>query len=97
MLPERAVIDGIPVASVTSLRTSEYETPSEVRPNSLTKNSAMRRDSPVSLSARDISIAIRTSQTDGVANPLRARSMGTPPTMMSIVTPITTICVPGRG
>ena len=43
---------------------NEYATPSELFPNARTKNSAMRRASPVWISARDIKNATNTSQTD---------------------------------
>ena len=97
MPPDRAVIDGIPAASVTSLRTSEYDTPSELLPNARTKKRAMRRDRPVSLNTRDISIAPSTSHTDGEEKPVSADAIGRPPTMTNSVRPMTTIAAPGSG
>ena len=90
MLAERAVIDGTPVASVRSVMCSAYPSPSAVRPIALTNTSAIRRASPESRSALDMSIAASTIQTDGDPYPLRARSTGTPPTTTSVVTPIST-------
>ena len=65
MLADRAVIEGTPVHSVRSVRWSEYPRPSEVRPIARTNHRAMRRASPHSRSARDMSIAISTIHTDG--------------------------------
>ena len=79
MPPLRAVIDGMLAASVTSLRTSAYERPSDVWPTARTNSSAIRRASPVSRSATAISMAASTIHTDGDAKPESACGIVTPP------------------
>jgi len=95
--PERAVIDGMPPASVTSLNTSAYATPSELAPKVRTNSSATRRARPVSRSTRAISIAPSTSQTEGDENPPRASAIGRRPTSTSSVSPMMTMAAPGSG
>ncbi len=68
-----------------------------MRPIARTKIRAIRRANPESRSARDMSIAASTIQTDAFPHPLRARSIGTPPTMTKSVAPIMTIWAPGIG
>ncbi len=60
----RAPFDGIIPASTMSEAASEYATPRELCPKARTKKSAMRRASPVWMSAREIKNATRTSHTD---------------------------------
>ena len=74
----RAVIEGTPEASVTSVAISAYETPSELRPKARMKISAMRRARPLSSIDRAISIATITSHTDGSAKPPSTSRIGVP-------------------
>ena len=62
-----------------------------------TNPSAIRRASPHSRSARDISIAMSTSQTDAEEYPLSARSIGRLPTVTIATMPTSTTCEPGIG
>ena len=66
-------------------------------PNRRTNSSATRRDSPVSVSARAISIAPSSSHSDGSPNPDSARSTPSPPTTIAAMTPINTIAAAGSG
>jgi hypothetical protein len=92
----RAVIDETPDASVTSVMSSEYETPSEVCPNARTKRRAMRRARPVSSSSLAIIIAATTNHTDGSAKPPSASRIGVPLAVIA-VSPIRTRADEGRG
>ena len=78
MPAERAVIEGTPEASVTSVISRAYEMPSELRPTARMKISAMRRARPVSSIERAISIATITSHTEGSANPPSTSRIGVP-------------------
>ena len=64
MLAERAVIDGTPVANVTSVRCKAYPKPNDVFPMARTNSKAIRRASPESRRARDMSMAASTIHTD---------------------------------
>ena len=89
MPAERAVIDGTPEASVTSVITSAYATPSELWPTARMKSSAMRRASPVSSIDRAISIATITSHTDGSAKPPSTSRIGVPLAVIAVSPRIT--------
>ena len=66
MPPLRAMMEGMPDASVTSLINSEYATPIELPPKRRTNRSARRLASPLSVRTREMSIAASTSQADPV-------------------------------
>ena len=97
MPPLRAVIDGMPDASVTSVITSEYDTPSDVVPKRRTNNSAMRRARPDSRRTREIIIAASTSHTEGEEKPVSASAIGIRPISTNIIRPTSTITAPGSG
>ena len=78
MPADRAVMEGTPEASVTSVISSAYDTPSELRPTARMNMSAMRRARPVSSMDRAMSMATMTSQTEGSAKPPSASRIGVP-------------------
>ena len=93
---DRAVIEGTPEASVTSVINSAYEMPSELRPTPRMKRSAMRRARPLSSIERAINMATITSQTDGSANPPSASRMVVPLAVIA-VSPSNTSAEAGSG
>ena len=96
MPADRAVIEGTPEASVTSVISSAYEMPSELLPKARMKTSAIRRASPLSSIDRAISIAARTSHTEGSAYPPSASRIGVPLAVIA-VRPSTTKAEAGSG
>ena len=96
MPADRAVIEGTPEASVTSVISSAYEMPSELLPKARMNMSAMRRARPLSSIARAISIATTTSHTEGSANPPSASRIGVPLAVIA-VSPSNTSAETGSG
>ena len=96
MPADRAVIDGTPEASVTSVISSAWEMPSELLPKARMKMSAMRRARPLSSIERAMSIAMTTSHTEGSAYPPNASRIGVPLAVIA-VSPIKTSAEDGSG